>query len=93
VDYSYTVVLRKEPEGSYTVLVPALPGCLTYGQTIREALQMAEEAISLHVDCLLEQGLPVPTEGDRIGLETKGLEEGFLSRVTVRPTLAESAHA
>ena len=32
-----------------TVLVPALPGCVTYGQTIDEALRMAEEAIHCHL--------------------------------------------
>jgi predicted RNase H-like HicB family nuclease len=93
MEYSYTVILRKEPEGSYTVLVPALPGCLTFGRTISEALRMAEEAIGLHVACLLEQGLPVPVEGERIGLDTGGLEEGFLSRVTVRPDTQVATHA
>lgn len=29
----YNVIFRSEPEGGYTVLVPSLPGCITYGKT------------------------------------------------------------
>ncbi|MBM3476093.1 MAG: type II toxin-antitoxin system HicB family antitoxin, partial [Armatimonadetes bacterium] len=66
---TYTVLLRREPEGSYTVLVPALPGCLTYGETIPEALRMAEEAIGCHVESLVLQGEPVPEEGSVLSID------------------------
>ncbi|MDL1966270.1 MAG: type II toxin-antitoxin system HicB family antitoxin, partial [Candidatus Desulfofervidus auxilii] len=45
---SYRILLRKEPEGGYTVIVPSLPGCVTYGDTIEEAIEMAKEAIELY---------------------------------------------
>jgi antitoxin HicB len=45
---TYRILLRKEPEGGYTVLVPALPGCITYGKTIEEAIKMAKEAIDMY---------------------------------------------
>ncbi|MBI1801497.1 MAG: type II toxin-antitoxin system HicB family antitoxin, partial [Chloroflexi bacterium] len=48
----YRVRLRKEPEGGCTVTVPSLPGCVTYGETIDEALKMAREAIELYVQIL-----------------------------------------
>ena len=35
--YHYNIMLRPEPEGGYTALVPALPGCVTYGRTVDEA--------------------------------------------------------
>ena len=41
------VLLREEPEGGYTVYVPARPGCITYGENITEAMTMAREAIDL----------------------------------------------
>jgi len=47
---AYTVVLRTEPEGGYTVLVPALSGCVTYGETLAEALRMAEDAIACYLE-------------------------------------------
>jgi len=36
---SYRILVRKEPEGGYTVIVPSLPGCITYGETIEEAIR------------------------------------------------------
>jgi predicted RNase H-like HicB family nuclease len=60
--YEYTVVLEPtDPEG-YSVHVPALPGVVTSGDTIEEALAMAREAIALHVRGLIEDGEAVPIE-------------------------------
>jgi predicted RNase H-like HicB family nuclease len=59
----YSVLLLPDPdEGGYTVLVPALPGCITEGDTLEEALDNVREAISLHVDALIAGGEPVPAE-------------------------------
>jgi antitoxin HicB len=46
---TYKILLRKEPEGDYTVTVPALPGCITYGENIDHAMEMAKEAIGLYI--------------------------------------------
>ena len=35
---SYRILLREEPEGGFTVTVPALPGCITFGETTSEAM-------------------------------------------------------
>jgi predicted RNase H-like HicB family nuclease len=51
---SYRILLRKEPEGGYTVTVPSLPGCITYGNTIEDAKKMAKEAIELYIESLRE---------------------------------------
>lgn len=58
----YRVVLRPEPEGGYTVLVPSLPGCITYGADVDEAMAMAREAIDLYVESLVAHGEEVPNE-------------------------------
>jgi antitoxin HicB len=59
----YSVVLIPDPEaGGYTVLVPALPGCVTEGDTLDEAMANTREAIALHVDSLAADGEPVPVE-------------------------------
>jgi antitoxin HicB len=46
----YRVLLTPEPEGGFTVSVPALPGCITYGESIDHASSMAKEAIELYVE-------------------------------------------
>ena len=42
---NYRILLTKEPEGGFTVNVPALPGCITYGENMEEAVAMAKDAI------------------------------------------------
>ncbi len=43
-------------------MVPLLPGCVTYGETIEEAIDMAKEAIELYIESLKEHGEIIPTE-------------------------------
>lgn len=57
----YRIILRPEPEGGYTALVPSLPGCITYGADVDEAIAMAREAIELYVESLVAHGEAVPT--------------------------------
>ncbi len=59
---NYRVLLRKEPEGGYTVMVPSLPGCVTYGETVEESLKMVKEAIGLYLETLREDGEEIPTD-------------------------------
>ena len=64
--YRYNVMLRPEPEGGYTVLVPALPGCVTYGRTLKEARELAKDAISAYVASLRKHNDPVPTDEETL---------------------------
>ena len=59
---TYRVLLTREPEGGFTVNVPALPGCVTFGENIEHALEMAREAIALYVETLQAEGDPVPDD-------------------------------
>jgi len=59
---TYRVFLKKEPEGGYTVIVPSLPGCITYGETPEEAIEMAKEAIELYIESLKAHGEEIPTD-------------------------------
>jgi predicted RNase H-like HicB family nuclease len=63
---SYRVLLRKEPEGGYTAIVPTLPGCVTFGDTIEEAIAMVKEAIELYLESLTAHGDEIPTEEDML---------------------------
>jgi antitoxin HicB len=63
---TYKILLHKEPEGSYTVSVPALPGCMTYGDSVEHAIQMAQEAIELYIEELQERGEEIPDDSDTL---------------------------
>jgi antitoxin HicB len=58
--HRYKIVLRREPEGGYTALVPALPGCVTYGRTVGKPRRMAKYAISGYVESLTKHGERLP---------------------------------
>lgn len=62
-EHKYTIILEPDiEEGGYTVTVPSLPGCVTQGETIEEAIAMARDAIRLFIETLVESGEPVPEE-------------------------------
>ncbi|MEZ4514887.1 MAG: type II toxin-antitoxin system HicB family antitoxin [Chloroflexota bacterium] len=58
------IVLEPSSEGGYTVYVPSLPGCISEGDTIDEAVENIREAIELYLepvedDWILEEGTVV----------------------------------
>ena len=59
---TYTARIEPAEEGGYDVFVPALPGCVTQGDTYEEAMAMAQQAIEGFVEALVLAGEPVPTE-------------------------------
>ena len=65
-DLFYRIVLKPEPEGGYTVTVPSLPGCVTYGATIEEANSMAEHAIKAYLESMTKHGETVPDDSNTL---------------------------
>lgn len=64
--YKYTIILDPDiEEGGYTVTVPALPGCITQGETVEQCIERAHEAIEGFIESLLADGQPVPEETER----------------------------
>jgi antitoxin HicB len=51
-----------QEEGGYTATVPALPGLITQGDTLDEALAMARDAIVLYIEDLVAEGEPIPED-------------------------------
>lgn len=64
--YTYKIHLHKESEGGFTVNVPALPGCITYGEDLDEAIAMAKEAIELYIEELKERGEVIPDDSNTL---------------------------
>lgn len=46
----YPIVLTPEKQGGFTVTVPDLPGCVTYGKTLTQAKEMVVEAIEGYLE-------------------------------------------
>lgn len=59
----YTILLHEDQEqGGYWVSVPALPGILTQGDTLEDAIAMAREAIALHIRGMIADGDEIPED-------------------------------
>ena len=67
----YTVLLEPEDDGGFVVSVPALPGCISQGDSREEALANIREAVALYIEDCREAGDSVPTE---IGKEFAEIE-------------------
>jgi predicted RNase H-like HicB family nuclease len=73
--YQLTVVIEPEVEGgappgdhgepgAYHAFVPALPGCHSFVSTVDEARANIPESIALHIECMREDGEPIPIAGE-----------------------------
>lgn len=56
----YKVIFDPLKEGGFQVIVPALPGIVTFGRTLEEARAMARDAIVCHLRGLLKDGAEIP---------------------------------
>ena len=53
---NYRIRFEKEEEGGYTVIVPDLAGCVTFSETVKEAISIAKEAIEGYIETLIDLG-------------------------------------
>ena len=60
--YSFSIILEPQPDGGFTVLVPALPEVVTEGDTEPEALANAQEAIGAALAYRQDNGLAIPND-------------------------------
>jgi predicted RNase H-like HicB family nuclease len=75
---SYQISLIPQKAGGYTVLVPTLAGCVSYGSTLEQATQNAREAIELHLENLAAHKEPIPEDNETVPV--------FTTLVQVTPT-------
>jgi antitoxin HicB len=61
-ELQFTVNLHPQPEGGYTVLVPALPEVVTEGDTREEAMANAREAIEVILEVYRDEGWEIPQD-------------------------------
>ncbi len=62
----YKIHLHKEAEGGFTVIVPALRGCTTYGEDVGDAIAMAKKAIGLYIEELQERGETIADDSNTL---------------------------
>ncbi len=57
---------QSEAEGGYTISVPSLPGCVSYGETFEKAMEMIKDAMESWLAVAREEGVPIPEQFESI---------------------------
>ncbi len=92
----FTVILEPEADGGYSVVCPVIPGCVSQGDSLQEALVNIREAILLCLQVRKEEGLPAPIETpDLIAEEVRACledraEEGLPLTIETREVEVEA---
>ena len=65
---NYIAIVHKDPKSDFGVSFPDFPGCISAGSNIDEAKDMAQDALALHIQGMLEDGeqLPAPSKLEEI---------------------------
>ena len=81
----YPIVIYKDPDSDYGMMVPDLPGCYTFGDTIADVLTQAVEAIECHLGGMLLDGDPIPEPKDIAFHETNPeYTDGVWKTITIK---------
>ena len=59
-EYVYPAVFHANDDGSYTITYPDLPGCISEGKSLENALFMAQDALQVWLDCMIQDDIPIP---------------------------------
>lgn len=80
----YPVIIHKDEDSVYGVIVPDLPGCYSAGDTIEEAIHNAQEAIECHIEGLLLDNESIPLRKSvEEHLEDPDLKNGVLAIIDI----------
>ncbi len=58
--------LQSESEGGYTITVPSLPGCISYGESFEKAMELIKDAMEGWLAVDREEGVPIPEQFESI---------------------------
>ncbi len=72
-EYVFPAVFHSNDDGSYTVTFPDLPGCISEGKSLGNAISMAEAALKQWIEYLSDKNeqIPAPRSIDRIAVESR----------------------
>lgn len=88
---SYIGLIHKDPDSDFGVSFPDFPGCITAGSTLDEARAMAAEALTFHIEGMVEDGdvIPEPSSLEAVMRDPEN-RDGVAILVDVRPPAAKS---
>ena len=84
----YTVALERNEGDGYTVTVPALPGCITQGDNIADALANAKEAMECHLESMAIDKEAFPSDVREAKISLAETDEVLLFKISVEPEVS-----
>ena len=88
MEYVYPAIFHDNGDGSYTVIFSDLPGCMTQGSSLSQAMYMAERALAQWIEYLSDKKMDIPKASDIRNVIVESGEFVNLIRVDVRSTKA-----
>lgn len=83
-DYVYPAVFHPNEDGSFSIFYPDLPGCISEGKDLGNALSMAQDALRQWIEFTLDSALPLPPASSMQQMETDDGEFVNLIKATLR---------
>lgn len=77
----YTAIFEPAEEGGYVVSVPAIPGCVTQGDTFEEAVEMIKDALGGCLAVLKEEGQEIPKETEDVVVTKVSIPEPIIYHI------------
>lgn len=77
----YTAIFEPAQEGGYVVSVPAVPGCVTQGDTFEEAVVMIKDALEGCLAVLKEEGQEIPQETEDVVVTKVSVSEPVIAQI------------
>lgn len=86
--YVYPAVFHPNDDGTYTITFPDLPGCITEGKSLENALYMAQDAMTVWLEYTIDHKEPVPGASSLQGVDLDAGEFANLIRAEIRDNRA-----
>ena len=87
-EYVYPAVFHANGDGTFTIYYPDLPGCISEGKNIANALYMAQDALSQWINYLKDNGADIPAPSDISRIHTEDMEFSSYVRAEIKDSRA-----
>ena len=80
-EYVYPAIFHSNEDGSYTIAYPDLPGCISEGKSLGNAIYMAQSALTQWIEYLTDKKQPIPLASDFENI--KITQEEFINLIRI----------
>ena len=90
--YVYPAIFKPNPSGGYIAAIPDVPGCVTGGKTLENAMQMLKDALSGCLCVLEDENVQPAAASDPVKIISQGQEGSFIALIDVDTVKYRAEH-